>query len=123
MVSINSTITKRNSTKLLSPWISKTQKHYNRNAINGNLHWSKRILSNFDEEILLKVFMKVGYSLRFMNRVINQFQKGKTQKMRFGILELRNRVTQRSYAKDVTLRVTNSKLKNQKFHLELLTRR
>ena len=67
--------------------------------------------------------MKVGYSLRFMNRVINQFQKGKTQKMRFGILELRNRVTQRSYAKDVTLRVTNSKLKNQKFHLELLTRR
>ena len=79
--------------------------------------------------------MKADYSLRFMNRVINQFQKGKTQKMRFGILELRNRVTQRSYAKDVTLRVTNSKmkllffyfrvtdskLKNKKLHFELLT--
>ena len=36
----------------------------------------------------------------------------------FGILELRNRVTQN----DVTLRVTNSKSKNKKFHFELLTR-
>ena len=44
---------------------------------------------------------------------------------RFGILELRSRVTKPSYAKwqnDVTLRVTNSKSKNKKFHFELLTR-
>ena len=34
-------------------------------------------------------------------------------------IELRNRVTQN----DVTLRVTNSKLKNKKFHFELLTQR
>ena len=33
-------------------------------------------------------------------------------------IELRNRVTQN----DVTLRVTNSKSKNKKFHFELLTR-
>ena len=38
---------------------------------------------------------------------------------RFGILELRNRVTQN----DVTLRVTNSKSKNKKLHFELVTRR
>ena len=40
---------------------------------------------------------------------------------RFGILELINRVTKSSYAKDVTLRVTNSNSKNKKFHFELLT--
>ena len=34
-------------------------------------------------------------------------------------IDLRNRVTQN----DVTLRVTNSKSKNKKFHFELLTRR
>ena len=34
-------------------------------------------------------------------------------------IELRNRVMQN----DVTLRVTNSKSKNKKFHFELLTRR
>ena len=34
-------------------------------------------------------------------------------------IKLRNRVTQN----DVTLRVTNSKSKNKKFHLELLTQR
>ena len=39
--------------------------------------------------------------------------------MRFGILELRKRVTKN----DVTLRVTNPKLKNKNFHFELLTRR
>ena len=38
--------------------------------------------------------------------------------MRFGILELRNRVKQN----DVTLRVTNSKSKNKKIHFKLLTR-
>ena len=38
-------------------------------------------------------------------------------KERFGILELRNRVTQN----DVALRVTNSKSKNKKLQFELLT--
>ena len=43
----------RKNTKLPSPWTSKTPKHYKRNRINGDLHCSKRISSNFDEEIPL----------------------------------------------------------------------
>ena len=39
--------------------------------------------------------------------------------VRFGILELRNRVTQN----DLSLWVANSKSKNKKFHFELLTQR
>ena len=47
--------------------------------MNGNLHCSKRISSNFDEEIPLikKKFVKADYPLRFISSVINQFQKGK----------------------------------------------
>ena len=66
-------------TKLPSPWNSKTPKHYKQNTINGDLHRSKRISSNFDEEIPLikEKFMKADYPLRFINSVINEFQKGK----------------------------------------------
>ena len=47
-------------TKLPSPWTSKTLKQYKRNTVNGDLHRSKRISSNFDEEIPLmkEKFMK-----------------------------------------------------------------
>ena len=41
----------RKNTKL--PWTSRTPKRYKRNTINGDLHRSKRISSNFDEEIPL----------------------------------------------------------------------
>ena len=56
------------NTKLPSPWISKTPKHYKQNTINVDLHRSKRI-SNFDEEILLikEKFMKADYPLNFIN--------------------------------------------------------
>ena len=59
MVPINST----KNTNLPSPWTTKTPKRYKRNTINGHLHRSKRILSNFDEEILLikENFMKADY--------------------------------------------------------------
>ena len=65
-------------TKLLSPWTSKTPKCYKRNTINGDPHRSKRISSNFDEEITLikETFMKADYPLRFINSVINEFRKG-----------------------------------------------
>ena len=45
----------------------------------GNLHRSKRISSNFDKEIPLikEKFMKADYPLRFINSVVNKFQKGK----------------------------------------------
>ena len=41
----------RKSTKPPSPWTSKTPKRYKRTTINGDLHRTKRISSNFDEEI------------------------------------------------------------------------
>ena len=45
----------------------------------SDLHRSKRIPSNFDEEISLikEKFKKADYPLRFINSVINKFQKGK----------------------------------------------
>ena len=67
------------NTKLPSPWTSKIPKHYKRNTNNGDLHLSKRISSNFDEEIPLikKKFMKADYLLLFINSVVYEFQKGK----------------------------------------------
>ena len=41
------------NTKLPSPWTSKIPKRHKRNTINGDLHRSKRISSNFDKEISL----------------------------------------------------------------------
>ena len=41
------------NTKLPSPWTSKTPKCFKQDTINGCLHHSKRISSNFDEKILL----------------------------------------------------------------------
>ena len=69
----------RKNTKPPSPWTSKTPKRYKRNTINGDLHRSKRISSNFDEEIPLikKKFMKANYPLRFINSIVNEFQNGK----------------------------------------------
>ena len=67
------------NTKLHSPWTSKTPKHYKRKTINGDLHCSKRISSNFDKEkpLMKEKFMKADYPLRFINSVVNEFQKGK----------------------------------------------
>ena len=60
-------------------FIGKTRNYYKQNTINGNLHRSKRITSNFDEEIPLikEKFMKADYPLRFINSVVNEFLKGK----------------------------------------------
>ena len=67
------------NTKLSASWTSKTPKRYKRNTISGNFLCSKRISSNFDEEIPLikERFMKADYPLRFINSVVNEFQKGK----------------------------------------------
>ena len=69
----------RKSTKLPSPWSSKTPKCYKRNTINGDLHHSKRIPSNFDHEFLLikEKLMKTDYLLRFIISGINEFPKCK----------------------------------------------
>ena len=49
------------------------------NTVNGDLHRSKRISSNFEEEIPLikEKFLKADYSLHFINSVFNEFRKGK----------------------------------------------
>ena len=67
------------NTKLPSSWTSKTPKRYNRNKINGDLYRSKGISSHFDEAIPLikEKFIKADYPLRFIDSLINQFQKGK----------------------------------------------
>ena len=43
----------RKSTKLPSPWTSKTTKRYKRKTVNDNLHRPNRISPNFDEKIPL----------------------------------------------------------------------
>ena len=69
----------RKNTKLPSSWTSKTPKRYKQNRINGDLHRSERMSSNFDEEIprIKEKIMKADCPLRFINSVINEFQKGK----------------------------------------------
>jgi len=69
----------RKETKLPIPWTSKVPKRYKRNTIDGDLHRSQRISSNFDEEIPLikEQFLKADYPLRFVNSVINEFHKSK----------------------------------------------
>ena len=54
-------------------------KTYKRNTNNVDLRPSKRISSNLGEETPLKKekFMKADYPLRFINSVVNEFQKGK----------------------------------------------
>ena len=66
------------NTKLPSPWTSKTLKRY-QHTIRGDLHLSKAISSNADEEILLikENCIKTDYSLHFINNVVHEFQKAK----------------------------------------------
>ena len=63
------------NTKLPSSWTSNTPKRSKRNSVNGDLHCSKRISSNFEEEISLvkEKFIKAVYPLRFINSVVNEF--------------------------------------------------
>ena len=69
----------RKNTKLPSLWTSKTPKRYKQNTINGDLHCSKRIVSNVDKEIplIIEEFKEADSPLRFINSVINEFQKCK----------------------------------------------
>ena len=64
------------NTKLPSPWTPKTPKRNKRKTIDGDLHFPKRVLSNFDKEIFLlkDKFMKADYPLHFINSVVNKFQ-------------------------------------------------
>ena len=56
---------------------SNIPKRYKRNAISVDLHWSKRISSNFDREvqIIKSKFKSAGYSLSFIANVIRSFKE------------------------------------------------
>ena len=60
-------------------WNSKTPKRYKRNTINGELHRAKKISSDFPIEVtrIRDKFKNAGYPIRFINSVINDFQKPK----------------------------------------------
>ena len=63
----------RKNIKIHSPSTSKSPKSYKQSKINGGLCRSKRVSSNFNQEIPL-----VGcHPLRFINGVVNDFQKDK----------------------------------------------
>ena len=69
--------------KLPSPWTSKTLKRYTRNTINEDLHRSKRISSNFDEEspLIKEKFMKADYPVSSPVSLMN-FKRVKTVEMK-----------------------------------------
>ena len=55
--------------------MSKIPKKYKRNTVSGNLHRSRKIVSNFDIEIraIKAKYNKAGYARRFIERVIRDF--------------------------------------------------
>ena len=73
----------RKSTKLTVPWSSNIPKRYKRNAINADLHCSKRISTNFDKEIyrIKKKFLAADYPFKFVESVIRNFENDKVLKM------------------------------------------
>ena len=62
----------RKCTKLPVPWSSNIAKRYKRNAINPDLHRSKRISTNFDQEIyrIKKKFLAADCPQKFVESVI-----------------------------------------------------
>ena len=61
----------RNKTKLPIPWTSNIPKRYKRNAIETELHRTKRISSNFTSEVtfIRNKFESAGYHKRFVNPI------------------------------------------------------
>ena len=65
----------RKPTKLPVPWSSNIPERYKRNAINGDLHRSKRIATDSEKEIIQikKKFLAANFPSRFINSVCNDF--------------------------------------------------
>ena len=70
------TLVYRKSSKLPTPWTSKVPKRYKRNNILGDLHRSKRISSNFNQEVevIRGKYKKAGFPIKFINSVMRQFK-------------------------------------------------
>ena len=67
----------RKANKFPVHWKSQIPKRYKRNAINGDLHRSWRISSNFyhEKNQIRHKFSSAGYPMRFINSVINDFER------------------------------------------------
>ena len=65
----------RKENKKAVPWMSKIPKRYKRNTISGDLHRSRKIVSNFDIKIraVKAKYNKAGYPRRFIESVIQDF--------------------------------------------------
>ena len=65
----------RKTSKLPVHWLSRVPKRYERGAVIGDLHRSKRISSNFEMEIkvIKRKFRNGDYPQKFWNSVIHQF--------------------------------------------------
>ena len=70
----------RKTTKQSTYWSSKIPKRYKRNMIQGDLHRSNRVSSNFSEEIkfISHKYEKADYPKRFIDSVKRQFQESQT---------------------------------------------
>ena len=70
----------RKTTKQSIYWPSKIPKRYKRNMIQGDLHRSNRVSSNFSEEIkfISHKYEKANYPKRFIDSVKRQFQESQT---------------------------------------------
>ena len=71
----------RKLNKLPTHWSSKVPKRYKRNAINSDLNRSHRISMNFtaEKEIIRDKFNTAGFPVRFVESVIEQFEKKLTE--------------------------------------------
>ena len=62
-------------TKLPIPWSSKVPKRYKRNVVVGDLHRTKRIGFDFDQEVtnIKMKYRKADFPQRYVNSIIRKF--------------------------------------------------
>ena len=74
----------RKSTKLPVPWWSNIPKRCKRNAINADLHCSKRFSRSLDREIyrIKKKFLAAGYPQKFVKSVVHNFENDKVESVK-----------------------------------------
>ena len=62
-------------------WSSKILVRYKHNAITGELHWAKRIASDFNKELkrIRQKYQNTGFPLKFIYKTICNFERGNKQ--------------------------------------------
>ena len=62
-------------------WSSKILVRYKHNAITGELHWAKRIASDFNKELkrIRQKCQNTGFPLKFIYKTICNFERGNKQ--------------------------------------------